>query len=86
MIYSPLFLNFTGEHKVNFVPTMVGPFLEVTMVPEAELRKATLNIFFDMMQTEEKIRGNFKAVIIECFQNVAILFRIFLMLFLPIVG
>lgn len=51
-----------GEHKVHFVPTMVGPFLEVTMVPEADLRKATLNIFFDMMQTEEKIRGNFKAV------------------------
>ncbi len=41
---------------------MVGPFLEVTLVPESDLRKATLNIFFDMMQTEEKIRGNFKQV------------------------
>jgi hypothetical protein len=41
---------------------MVGPFLEVTMVPEAELRKSTLNIFFDMMQTEENRKGNFKAV------------------------
>lgn len=41
---------------------MIGPFLEVTLVPESDLRKATLNIFFDMMQTEEKIRGNFKRV------------------------
>lgn len=58
-----------GEHKVHFVPTMVGPFLEVTMVPEADLRKATLNIFFDMMQTEEKIRGNFKAVETELIEK-----------------
>lgn len=44
---------------------MVGPFLEVTLVPESDLRKATLNIFFDMMQIEEKIRGNFKQVSIK---------------------
>lgn len=53
---------FLGEHKVFFIPAMVGPFLEVTLVPESDLRKATLNIFFDMMQIEEKIRGNFKQV------------------------
>lgn len=31
---------------------MVGPILEVTLVPEPELRKATIPIFFDMMQCE----------------------------------
>lgn len=31
---------------------MVGPFLEMTLIPEVELRKATLPIFFDMMQCE----------------------------------
>lgn len=46
---------------------MVGPFLEVTLVPESDLRKATLNIFFDMMHIEEKIRGNFKQVSFEIF-------------------
>lgn len=51
---------------MNFIPAMVGPFLEVTLVPESDLRKATLNIFFDMMQTEEKIRGNFKQVCTCC--------------------
>ena len=43
---------------------MVGPFLEVTLVPETELRKATLPIFFDMMECEQKARGNFSVVCI----------------------
>ncbi|KAI5712428.1 hypothetical protein M8J75_008277 [Diaphorina citri] len=51
-----------GEHKINFIPSMVGPFLEVTLVPENELRKATLNIFFDMMECEQRVHGNFKQV------------------------
>lgn len=35
-----------------FVPQMVGPLLEMSMIPETELRKATIPIFFDMMQCE----------------------------------
>lgn len=42
-----------GEHKLNFIPSMVGPFLEVTLVPEPALRKATLTVFYDMMQCEQ---------------------------------
>uniref|UniRef100_A0A803YG23 Dedicator of cytokinesis 5 n=1 Tax=Meleagris gallopavo TaxID=9103 RepID=A0A803YG23_MELGA len=41
-----------GPHKIKFIPAMVGPILEVTLVPEPELRKATIPIFFDMMQCE----------------------------------
>ena len=41
-----------GQHKIHFVPAMVGPFLEMTLLPETELRKATIPIFFDMMQCE----------------------------------
>lgn len=41
-----------GQHKINFVPTIVGQFLEMTLLPETELRKATIPIFFDMMQCE----------------------------------
>uniref|UniRef100_A0A8C9ZKA0 Dedicator of cytokinesis 5 n=1 Tax=Sander lucioperca TaxID=283035 RepID=A0A8C9ZKA0_SANLU len=41
-----------GPHKMKFIPAMVGPILKVTLVPEPELRKATLPIFFDMMQCE----------------------------------
>uniref|UniRef100_A0A8C7L2L7 Dedicator of cytokinesis 1 n=1 Tax=Oncorhynchus kisutch TaxID=8019 RepID=A0A8C7L2L7_ONCKI len=41
-----------GPHKIKFIPEMVGPILEMTLVPEIELRKATIPIFFDMMQCE----------------------------------
>ena len=41
-----------GEHKVQFVPALVGSLLEMSMIPETELRKATIPIFFDMMQCE----------------------------------
>eukprot|EP00070_Physeter_catodon_P030859 XP_028337753.1 dedicator of cytokinesis protein 1-like [Physeter catodon] len=41
-----------GQHKIKFIPEMVGPVLEMTLIPETELRKATIPIFFDMMQCE----------------------------------
>ncbi|KAG7274537.1 hypothetical protein CRUP_023914 [Coryphaenoides rupestris] len=41
-----------GPHKMKFIPAMVGPVLQATLVPEPELRKATIPIFFDMMQCE----------------------------------
>nr|XP_006826015.1 PREDICTED: dedicator of cytokinesis protein 1 [Saccoglossus kowalevskii] len=51
-----------GGHKIRFIPEMVGPFLEVTLIPEVELRKATIPIFFDMMQCEFNNRHHFKQV------------------------
>lgn len=62
-----------GPHKLHFVPGMVGPFLEVTLVPETELRKATLPIFFDMMECEQRARGNFKQVESELINKLDIL-------------
>lgn len=41
-----------GEHKPQFVPQLVGSILEMSLIPEIELRKATIPIFFDMMQCE----------------------------------
>lgn len=41
-----------GEHKTHFVPQLVGSILEMSLIPELELRKATIPIFFDMMQCE----------------------------------
>ncbi|XP_068154340.1 dedicator of cytokinesis protein 3 isoform X1 [Drosophila tropicalis] len=51
-----------GEQKLHFIPSMVGPFLEVTLVPEPALRKATLTVFYDMMQCEQAARGSFRLV------------------------
>ncbi|KAI4460497.1 dedicator of cytokinesis [Holotrichia oblita] len=62
-----------GENKLHFIPSMVGPFLEVTLVPELELRKATLHIFFDMMECEQKARGNFRQVESELIDKLDIL-------------
>ncbi|XP_074036384.1 dedicator of cytokinesis spg isoform X2 [Leptinotarsa decemlineata] len=62
-----------GECKLSFIPTMVGPFLKVTLVPEIELRKATLHIFFDMMECEQRARGNFKQVECELIDKLDIL-------------
>lgn len=41
-----------GQYKILFVPSLVGPILEMTLIPESALRKATIPIFFDMMQCE----------------------------------
>lgn len=54
--------SLTGQNKICFIPGMVGPILEMTLIPEAELRKATIPIFFDMMLCEYQRSGDFKKV------------------------
>ncbi|XP_068133503.1 dedicator of cytokinesis protein 2 isoform X2 [Hyperolius riggenbachi] len=49
-----------GQNKICFIPGMVGPILEMTLIPEAELRKATIPIFFDMMLCEFYHNGDFR--------------------------
>uniref|UniRef100_A0A8C8S3U4 Dedicator of cytokinesis 2 n=1 Tax=Pelusios castaneus TaxID=367368 RepID=A0A8C8S3U4_9SAUR len=49
-----------GQNKICFIPGMVGPILEMTLIPEVELRKATIPIFFDMMLCEYHKTGEFK--------------------------
>ena len=41
-----------GDHKILFVPGIIGPFVEMTLIPDKELRKATIPIFYDMMISE----------------------------------
>ncbi|XP_049688052.1 dedicator of cytokinesis protein 2-like isoform X4 [Accipiter gentilis] len=48
-----------GHHKIEFIPGMVGPILEMTLVPELELRKSTIPIFFDMMLCEYQLTKSF---------------------------
>uniref|UniRef100_A0A8V0XQX0 DOCKER domain-containing protein n=1 Tax=Gallus gallus TaxID=9031 RepID=A0A8V0XQX0_CHICK len=48
-----------GHHKIEFIPGMVGPILEMTLVPELELRKSTIPIFFDMMLCEYQLTASF---------------------------
>ncbi|NWV36779.1 DOCK2 protein, partial [Grantiella picta] len=48
-----------GRRKIEFIPGMVGPILEMTLVPELELRSSTIPIFFDMMLCEHQLTGSF---------------------------
>uniref|UniRef100_A0A8C4HT67 Dedicator of cytokinesis 2 n=1 Tax=Dicentrarchus labrax TaxID=13489 RepID=A0A8C4HT67_DICLA len=47
-----LWVCLLGSHKICFIPGMVGPILEMTLIPEEELRRATIPIFFDMITCE----------------------------------
>ncbi|XP_062332902.1 dedicator of cytokinesis protein 2 [Osmerus eperlanus] len=49
-----------GSHKICFIPGMVGPILEMTLIPEEELRRATIPIFFDMMLCEYTHSSHFQ--------------------------
>lgn len=51
-----------GEHKLHFIPALIGPFLEVTLIPQADLRNVMIPIFHDMMDWEQRRSGNFKQV------------------------
>lgn len=55
-------VSVSGQNKICFIPGMVGPILEMTLIPEVELRKATIPIFFDMMLCEYQRTGEFKKV------------------------
>ncbi|XP_060806900.1 dedicator of cytokinesis protein 1 [Amyelois transitella] len=41
-----------GEHRRAFIPCLVGPLLEVSLLLDEEVWNTTIPLFFDMMQTE----------------------------------
>ncbi|XP_078264532.1 dedicator of cytokinesis protein 2-like [Rhinoraja longicauda] len=58
-----------GQHKIRFIPGLVGPILEMTLIPEVELRRSTIPIFFDMMQCECQYKGDFRTFEDEIIKN-----------------
>lgn len=56
-----LWSHLEDVEKRSFIPSLIGPFLEVTMIPQPELRSITLRTFFyDMMKTEFLLNGDIK--------------------------
>uniref|UniRef100_A0A671QXK9 Dedicator of cytokinesis 4 n=1 Tax=Sinocyclocheilus anshuiensis TaxID=1608454 RepID=A0A671QXK9_9TELE len=51
-----------GDYKLSLIPTLIGPFMEVTLVPQVDLRNVLIPIFHDMMDCEQQRSGNFKQV------------------------
>lgn len=63
LLSNSICISVSGQNKICFIPGMVGPILEMTLIPEVELRKATIPIFFDMMLCEYQRTGEFRKVI-----------------------
>lgn len=61
-LYNPFLFSLSGDNKPHFTPGMMGPFLGVTLVPQAEVRNVMVPIFHDMMDWEQRKNGNFKQV------------------------
>ena len=49
-------------HFTVSVPGIIGPLLKMTLVPDVELRKSALPVFFDLLEFEHRNRGHFKQV------------------------
>lgn len=48
-----------GSHTIDFVPVMVGLFLEMALIPDTTLRNEIVPIFFEMFLQEFHFKGNF---------------------------
>ena len=51
-----------GEKKANFIPGLIGPYLEITLLKSRQLRTIALPVVVDMMSCEQQASGNFKRV------------------------
>merc|ERR1712226_1825262 len=51
-----------GRNKIRLMTNIVRPFLEMTLIPQTELRKVTIPVFYDMIDCEFRIRQHFKQV------------------------
>jgi len=66
------FLLLEGN-QIHFIPEFVGPFLEMALVPEPNLRKAVMPIFFEMMLQEwENTKSFTKVSLFFCSPSVSL--------------
>jgi hypothetical protein len=62
-----LWYTLDSKQRLQFIPeqpkaeSVLGWFQEAALVPEAEARTSVIHIFFDMMEIEATVRGNFVA-------------------------
>lgn len=57
-----LLLLLLGQNQIHFVPEFVGPFLEMALIPEPNVRKSLMPIFFEMMLREWENSNSFSKV------------------------
>ena len=59
--------------QIQLVPSLVGPLLEVTLIPQREIRQTILPLLIYMMEAEQRERGNFKQMETELIDKLDIL-------------
>ena len=51
-----------ADKRANFIPKLIGPFLEITLLKRRELRELSIPLVLDMMKCELEASGNIKRV------------------------
>jgi hypothetical protein len=59
-----------GDKKGSFIPNLVKPFLEISLLKHKELRRVCLPLVMDIMVCEQKASCNFKRVETEVFDKI----------------
>jgi len=59
--------------QIQLVPSLVGPLLEVTLIPQREIRQTILPLLIYMMEAEQRERGNFRQMETELIDKLDIL-------------
>ena len=59
--------------QIQLVPSLVGPLLEVTLIPQREIRQTVLPLLIFMMEAEQRERGNFRQMETELIDKLDIL-------------
>ena len=59
--------------QIQLVPSLVGPLLELILVPVRDIRQTVVTVLISMMEVEQKLRGNFKQMETELIDKLDIL-------------
>jgi len=59
--------------QIQLVPSLVGPLLELTLIPVREIRQTILPLLISMMDAEQRVKGNFKQMETELIDKLDIL-------------
>lgn len=51
--------NLSRDAKLEFIPLLLAPFLKFSLLPDTQIRKAIVEIFFDMMVCEAESSSSF---------------------------
>ena len=59
--------------QIQLVPSLVGPLLELILVPVRDIRQTVVRVLISMMEVEQRLRGNFKQMETELIDKLDIL-------------